>query len=100
MITKPKVWHLFIALCITLLIIRFTLIIDLISLLFSNIILFVSDFTNAISQINFELADYLISGTLIIILPVLILFIFRKRKIFQAYLDFASASIVILIFIF
>ena len=100
MMTKPKVWHLFIAMCITLLIIRLTLIIDLMSLLFSTIILFVTDFKTAIGQINFELVDYLISGTLIIILPLAILFIFRKRKIFQAYFDFASVVIAVLIFIF
>lgn len=98
--TKPKVWHLFIALCITLLIIRFTSVIDLIFLFFSYIILLVSDFSNAISQINFELLDYLASVTLLIFSPLMIFFKLRKRKIFQAHLDFASAVMVMLIFVF
>ena len=65
MIIKLKVWHLFIALCITLIIIRFTLIIDLyLTSIFVISFCFVSDFSNAISQLNFELVDYFVSGTL------------------------------------
>jgi peptide/nickel transport system permease protein len=98
--TNPKVWHLFIALCITLLIFRFTLVVDIIFLFISYIILLVSDFSNAVSQTNFELVDYFASGILIILLPLIIFFKFWKLRIFQTSLDFASAVIVGLLFVF
>ena len=98
--TKPKVWHLFIALCITLLIFCFTLVVDIIFLFFSYIILLVSDFSNAVSQTNFEFIDYLASGILIILLPLMIFFKFWKLRIFQTSLDFAAAVMVGLLFVF
>ena len=98
--TKPKVWHLFIALCITLLIFRFASVIDIILLFFSYIILLASDFSNAVSQTNFEFIDYLVSGILIILLPLMIFFKFWKLRIFQTSLDFATAVIVVLLFVF
>lgn len=98
--SKSKVWHLFIALCITLLIFSFKSVIDLILLFFSHIILFASDFSNAISQTNYELIDYLSSAILIILLPLMIFFKFRKLRIFQIPLDFATAVIVVLLFVF
>lgn len=98
--SKPKVWHLFFALCITLLIFRFASVIDLFRLLFSYIILFASDFSNAISQTNIELIDYLASGILVILLPLMVFIKFRKRRIFQAPLDFAATAIVVLLFVY
>jgi len=97
---KLKVWHLFAALCITLLIIRFTSVIDLIILLLSYLVLLMTDYSYARGQFNFELLDYLTCSILVIILPLIIIFNFRKRKIFQAHLDFASTVILVLIFVF
>ena len=97
---KLRVWHLFAALCITLLIIRFTSVIGLITLLFSYLILLMTDYSNAMGQLNLELLDYLICGILVIILPLIIIFKFRQGKIFRAHLDFATTVILVLIFVF
>ncbi len=98
--TKPKTWHFFIALSITLLIFRFPFIFDLLSLLFSYTFLLLTDFSNAARQTNVELLDNLSSDILVIALPLLIFFRFRKYRISQADLDFASSTITVLVFIF
>jgi peptide/nickel transport system permease protein len=85
-----KVWHLFIAFCIMLIIIRFTFIIEVIRLFISYIVLLLTDFPNAISQLSFDLMDHFASGALIIILPLIIFFKLKNRKIFQSKLDFSS----------
>ncbi len=97
-----KIWHLFIAFCLTLIIIRFLFIIKIISLFFSYIILIFSDFSNAINQLNFDLIDHFASGALIIILPLIIFFKVKDTKIFQSKLDFSSLVIgtLFLVFIF
>ena len=95
-----KIWHLFIAFCITLIIIRFLFIIKIISLFFSYVILLVTDFSNAVNQLNFDLIDHFVSGALIIILPLVIFFKVKDMKIFQSKLDFSSLVIVTLILVF
>lgn len=97
-----KVWHLFIVFCIMLIILRFISIVEIISLFFSYAVLIVTDFPNAINQISFELIDHFVSGTLIILLPVIIFFKVKNRKIFQSKLDFSSLVIgtLALVFIF
>lgn len=99
---KLKIWHLFITFCITLIIVRFLTIIKIFLLFFSYIILLLTDFSSAINQLNFELIDYFVSGVLIILLPIIIFFRFKNRKIFQSELDFSSLVIgtLFLIFIF
>ncbi|HAB51018.1 MAG TPA: hypothetical protein DCE80_02380, partial [Ignavibacteriales bacterium] len=99
---KFKIWHLFITFCITLIIVRFLTIVKLFSLFFSYIILLLTDFSSAISQLNFELIDYFVSGVLIILLPLIIFFRFKSHKIFQSKLDFSSLVIgtLFLVFIF
>lgn len=97
-----KIWHLLIAFCLTLIIVRFLFIIKIISLSFSYLILLVTDFTNAVNQLNFDVIDHFASGALIIILPLLIFFKVKDRKIFQSKIDFSSLVIgtLFLIFIF
>ena len=99
---KFKIWHLFITFCITLIIVRFLTIVKLFPLFFSYIILLLTDFSSAISQLNFELIDYFVSGVLIILLPLIIFFRFKSHKIFQSKLDFSSLVIgtLFLVFIF
>lgn len=97
---KPKVWHLILILCIALVVVRFTSVIKILLLLLNFAVLIFSDFSNALSQANFELLDYFISGVLIIIIPLLILFKFSKRKFFQTQLNFATTVITLLIFVF
>ena len=97
---KPKVWHLILILCIALVVVRFTSVIKILLLLFNFAVLIVSDFSNALSQVNFELLDYFISGVLIIVIPLLILFKFSKRKFLQTQLNFATTVITLLIFVF
>jgi peptide/nickel transport system permease protein len=97
-----KVWHLFIAFCIALIVIRFVSIVEIISLFFSYLILLVTDFPNAINQLSFGLIDHFTSGALIILLPLIIFFKIKNRKIFQSKLDFSSLVIgtLVLVFIF
>lgn len=95
---KLKVWHLILILCTALLVMRFTEVITIILLFFNFVVLIFSDFSNVSSQTNFELLDYFISGILLIVLPLVILFKLRERKIFQAQLDFATIVIVLLSF--
>lgn len=97
---KPKIWHLVFALCLTLFILRFKVVIDLLILLFSYIILLITDSSNALGLFSFELFDYLAAGFLIILLPAVILFRFRNRSLFQSELDFSSAVITTLLFTF
>ena len=99
---KFKLWHLFIAFCITLIIIRFLTIVKLYSLFFSYIILLLTDFSSAINQLNFELIDYFVSGLLIVLLPLFIFFRFKNHKIFQSKLDLSALVIgtLFLVFIF
>lgn len=85
-----KIWHLLIAFCIVLIIIRFISIIEIIRLFFSFIVLLLTDFPNAISQLSFDLMDHFASGALIIFLPLIIFFKLKNGKVFQSKLDFSS----------
>lgn len=97
---KLKIWHLFVTFCIILIVVRFTTIIKIFSLLFSYLILLFTDFPSAMNQFSFELIDYFISGVLVIALPLIIFWKYKDRKIFQSKLDFSSFVIGTLFFVF
>ena len=95
-----KIWHLIVAFCFLLIVVRFVTIVKILSLLFSYLILLFTDFSDAAAQLNFELADYFISAALIIMLPILTFFKLKHKKIFRTKLDFSSLVITILLLVF
>lgn len=91
-----KVWHLFVAFCLLLIVARFLTLIKIFSLVYSFLVLILTDMHGAVSQLNFELADYFISAILIILMPGFVFFKANHWKIFQHKLDFSSFVIGIL----
>lgn len=98
--SKIKVWHLFVSLCVLLVIIRFTTIVGVIWLLGSHFILFINDFHFALNQISFNILDNYFSALLILALPLIVFFKLKTFKVFQAELDFSNFIITLLVFIF
>lgn len=95
-----KIWHVLVAFCISLIIIRFTTIVKVLSLLISYLVLLLTDFSVAAAQFNFELADYFVSVILIILLPILTFYKLKHKRLFRVKLDFSSFIITILLLVF
>lgn len=96
---KIKIWHLTFFLCIAIIILKFSCLIDLLTLLASYLTLLFSNFSKAVQQTNLELLDYFASGIIIFLLPILILIKGRKLKLLQIELDFSIFVVLILFFI-
>ena len=91
-----KIWHLLILLWIGILILRFELLINIFEMIFNWVFLLFNNSETAFAQLNFDLTDYIISGKLFIILPILF-FILRKKLIFLKHeISFASLFIIFL----
>lgn len=86
--------------CISLIIVRFTTILKVLSLLLSYLVLLLTDFSAAASQFNFEMADYFISVILIVLLPIVTFYKLKHKKLFRVKLDFSSFIITILLLVF
>lgn len=97
---KFRIWHLFIILWLIILITRFELLIDIYALIFSWLSLLFSGSQSAFEQINFDMMDYIASGKLFIIFP-LLFFLLRKKLFFlSTEVSFVSFFIILLIVFF
>lgn len=95
-----KIWHFLIFTWLVLLLARFDQLISIYALMFDFVILLVSDFRSAISQLSFDLVDVFLSGVLFIAVP-LVLFAFRKKlKFIYTKLTFSYSILLLLIICF
>lgn len=96
MTLRLKTWHLIAAICLLLLVLRYNLVIKTYSLLilFSRIL--IGDYSKAIYQIDFSLIDYFVSAIFIIVIPILVILLRRRIKLFSITLNFTSSIIIIL----
>ncbi len=91
-----KIWHFLFLLWLTILVIRFELLINIYELIFRWTILSFNDSETAFGQLNFDMVDNIVSGKLFIILPILFL-LFRNRLSFlNEKLSYASLFLIIL----
>ncbi len=97
---QPKIWHLLLFFWFIIIIFRFELLINLITLATKYFLLFISDFNSAMQLLDFSLIDAILSIKLFIIIPVF-LFLFRKNKLWlKAPLNFSSLTLVLLFLAF
>lgn len=87
------------ALCLVIIIVRFTTLLETYSLLFSYLVLAAVDFPAAANQFSLRLLDYFISGLLAIALPLVIYVKIRHIKIFNFKLNFSSLIMGVLFFV-
>lgn len=97
---KIKIWHFIFTVSALIIILRFNLIINSVALLASYIELSFSNSIIALRQFNFALVDCLISGLLILVLPVISIILRKKFRIFSRTLNFSSAAVILLFFFF
>ncbi|HUX60034.1 MAG TPA: ABC transporter permease [Ignavibacteriaceae bacterium] len=96
MTMRIKIWHLITAICFSLLVLKVNLVIKIFSLQLVFFHVLVTDYSKAIYQIDFSLIDYFFSAIMIIIIPVGVIFLRRRIKVFSLSLNFTSAIIIIL----
>jgi peptide/nickel transport system permease protein len=91
-----RIWHLLFLLWLIILILRYGLLINIYELIISWIVLLLNDSGTAFAQLNFDLADYIVSGKLFIFLPVLFI-LFRKKLFFlRTKISYASLFLTLL----
>ena len=91
-------WIIFLWLCI--IIVRFDLIVDYLSLIFSFFGLLTSDYSAAIAFLNFGFMDASVSVILFILIIPLIIFFRKRLHLITARLNFSFAFLIILGFVF
>ena len=91
-----KIWQFLLLIWIITLLIRFELLINTYDLIFSWLILLISDLDTALSQISFDLLDSMIAGILFIVIPLLSI-IYRKKLGFLYGKVFPAAIFLILL---
>jgi len=95
-----KIWHSLFLLWLIILVIRFELLINIYELIVRWAILLFNDSETAFAQLNFDLADNIVSGKLFIILPVLFFLLRKKLSFLKEKFSYASLFLTLLIISF
>jgi len=95
-----KIWHFLFLLWLIILVIRFELLINIYELIVNWAILLFSDSETAFAQLNFDLADNIVSGKLFIILPVLFFLLRKKLSFLKEKFSYAYLFLTLLIISF
>lgn len=97
---KIKIWQFITGFLILLLILRFSIILNISKLFYFFINILLTDFHSVASQITFEFIDYCTSAIIIVLFPVLVYFLRKKVAFLRMNLSFISVSVVTLILLF
>ena len=100
MTSKLKIWHLIFAICLTLLILNYGLVIKTYYLIIIYLQMILENYPRAISQLELSLIDSFASAILVVIVPIFVYLLRKRVKIFYVSLNFTSAAIIILISFF
>lgn len=90
-----KIWHFLFLIWLIILVIRLELILDMYKIIFYWITLFFDDLEKAFNQLSFDVFDYILSGLLFVILPVI--FISFRRKLIFLYSKISAASVFLIL---
>ncbi len=100
MLTKIKIWHFILLITVLIIVLRFSHLIDLLNLLIVIVQSLFAKNENVFSQLNFSVIDNIVSLTLIIIIPILILGSRKTKKLLSQQIKFSSAILVLLVIFF
>lgn len=100
MLTKIKIWHFILLIIVLIIVLRFSHLIDLLNLLIVIVQSLFAKNENVFSQLNFSVIDNIVSLTLIIIIPILILGSRKTKKLLSQQIKFSSAILVLLVIFF
>lgn len=92
-----KIWQFILSLCLFIFIMSIKVYADAVILLIRWFKFLITDFSFAAGQVNFQLVDIFISVCLVIIIPVYIYKIKKRRTFLHGRLNFTSAIIIILL---
>ena len=100
MLTKIKIWHFILLITVLIIVLRFSHLIDLLNLLIVIVQSLFAKNENVFSQLNFSVIDNIVSLTLIIIIPILILGSRKTKKLLSQQIKFSSTILVLLVIFF
>ncbi len=100
MISKIKIWHFILLIIVLIVILRFSHLLELSNLVVVVIQSLFLNTESVLAQLNFPLIDSIVSGLLIILLPISILSSKRLKKLFSQNLRISNSILVILILCF
>lgn len=100
MLTKIKIWHFILLITVLIIVLRFSHLIDLLNLLIVIVQSLFAKNENVFSQLNFSVIDNIVSLTLIIIIPILILGSRKTKKLLSQQIKFSSSILVLLVIFF
>lgn len=100
MLTKIKIWHFILLIIVLIIVLRFSHLIDLLNLLIVIVQSLFAKNENVFSQLNFSVIDNIVSLTLIIIIPILILGSRKTKKLLSQQIKFSSTILVLLVIFF
>lgn len=100
MLTKIKIWHFILLIIVLIIVLRFSHLIDLLNLLTVIVQSLFAKNENVFSQLNFSVIDNIVSLTLIIIIPILILGSRKTKKLLSQQIKFSSSILVLLVIFF
>lgn len=95
-----KNWHLLIAICLFVFVIRINLIFNTYSLIITFFELFIENYKLAILHLDLSLFDIFSSSVLIVILPITSFYLWRKLKLLNTKVSITSFFIIILLMFF